>query len=109
MVAMVVRVFIRHDRCVYRNRCHRMKAAFAGSVKSSANTEFPARATITVAAAKVVAVVVVVVVLVAAEVTVVDPVLRPSRVMRPPQLRFRMRDDSWRARRRRWCWYWWMR
>ena len=52
-------MFIRHGRCVHHSRCLRVKAAFARSGKSLANTAFAARAAITVAAV-VVAVVMVV-------------------------------------------------
>ena len=59
VVVVVARwMFIRHGRCVHRSRCLRVKAAFARSGKSPANTAFAARAAIT--AAVVVAVVMVV-------------------------------------------------
>ena len=38
--------------CVHHNRCLRVKAAFAGSAKSPANTGFATRVAITVAAAR---------------------------------------------------------
>ena len=76
-------MFIHHGRCVYRNRCLRVKAAFAGSAKFPANTAFAARAAITVATVVVVVVVavegkVLVLVATAVVIVVVDPVDRFS-------------------------------
>ena len=48
-------MYIRHGRCVHRNRCLRMKAAFARRDNSPANAAFAARAAITVVLVMVVA------------------------------------------------------